>query len=82
MSKKTKRRVKAKALKKVVRRNGTAFGLAALAASGVAAVAMIPQLREQARRLKELVVSRLEDRRIAKDEEHRLEGGRVPEHAH
>lgn len=65
MSKKTRRLLKAKNLKKAIRRNGTAIGVTALALGGIAAAALSPGVRARTRQLKEMVVHRLEARRTA-----------------
>jgi len=68
MSKKTRRLLKAKNLKKAIRRNGTAIGVTALALGGIAAAALSPGVRARTRQLKDMVVHRLEARRSSASE--------------
>jgi hypothetical protein len=58
MSKKSGRLFKAKGLKKIIRRSGTAIGVTALTIGSLAAV-MSPGIRASTRRLKDRVVNRL-----------------------
>jgi hypothetical protein len=81
MSNKAKRLVKTKALKKILRRSSSTIGAAALATVGLAAAVMNPKVREQTRRLKDRILTRLQERRSARADL-RFENGRVSEHAH
>ena len=58
MSKKQRRLIKTKAIKKAIRRNRRAVGVAALTLGGLV-IALSPKLRERTRSIKEQVVTRL-----------------------
>jgi hypothetical protein len=83
MSKKTRRLLKAKNIRKVIRRNGTKLGVAALTLGGIA-VAASPRLRERTRQLRDSVVHRLQSvresraaRRLASGSGHGVEQDRT-----